>query len=201
MLKLYGGVHSRAAIVRWYLEELEVPYEFVLVDLVAGEQRQPAFLAINPFGKVPVIVDGAFKLWESGAILLYLAEKYDHSIATTVEERVQLAQWILFTNATLKPAIYNEARREREMPRLFTALNQYLEQHPFLLGDQFSAADVALGAQLSYMLIRMNLDFRKERQYGAVIDYFEQLTQRPPFQKTFGTRIPPSVELLSQATS
>ena len=195
MLKLYGGVQSRAAIVRWYLEELGIPYEFVLVDLVAGEQRQPGFLAVNPFGKVPVIVDGTFKLWESGAILLYLAEKYDDSIAITIEGRIKLAQWILFTNATFKPAIYNEARREREMPRLFSALNQYLRQHYFLLGDQFSAADVALGAQLSYMLIRMNLDFRKEKQYEAVLDYFDRLTKRLPFQQTFGARIPPLAEL------
>ena len=76
MLKLYGGVRTRAFIVQWYLEELGVPYEFVLLDLEAGEHRQPEFLAINPMGKVPAIVDGEFPLWESGAILLYIAEKY-----------------------------------------------------------------------------------------------------------------------------
>lgn len=195
MLKLYGGVRSRAAIIRWYLEELGIPYEFVLVDLMAGDQRKPSFLAINPFGKVPVIVDGVFTLWESGAILLYLAEKYGDPIATTIEGRIKLAQWILFTNATFKPAIYNETRREREMPRLFAALNQHLKQNYFLLGDRFSAADVALGAQLSYMLIRMNLDFRTEVQYEAVLDYFHRLTKRPPFQQAFGTRIPPVAEL------
>ncbi|PSB07609.1 glutathione S-transferase [filamentous cyanobacterium CCP1] len=195
MLKLYGGVHSRAAIIRWYLEELGVPYEFVLVDLVAGDQRKPGFLSINPFGKVPVIVDGTFKLWESGAILLYLAEKYDDPIATTLESRVKLAQWILFTNATFKPGIYNEARRGREMPRLFSALNQHLRQNYFLIGERFSAADVALGSQLSYMLIRMNLDFRTETQYDAVLDYFHRLTKRPPFQRAFGARIPPLPEL------
>jgi len=60
MLKLYGGARERASIVQWYLEELEVPYEFVLLDLQAGEQRQPEFLGINPMGKVPGIVDGDF---------------------------------------------------------------------------------------------------------------------------------------------
>lgn len=200
MLRLYGGVHSRAAIVRWYLEELSVPYEFVLIDLVKGDQRQSSFLDINPFGKVPVIVDGAFKLWESGAILLYLAEKYGDPIATTAEGRAKLAQWILFTNATFKPGIYDKARREREMPRLFSALNQHLRQHRFLLGHQFSAADVALGAQFSYMLIRMNIEFRTEKQYEAVIDYFYRLTQRSPFQQTFGARIPPLAELSEIAT-
>ena len=70
-MKLYGGAQSRAAIVRWYLEELGIPYEFVLLDMKAGEHRQPDFLGINPMGKVPAITDGEFKLWESGAILLY----------------------------------------------------------------------------------------------------------------------------------
>jgi glutathione S-transferase len=188
MLKLYGGVRSRAAIVRWYLEELRIPYEFVVIDLEAGEQKQPHFLAVNPFGKVPAIVDGDFKLWESGAILLYLSQKYD-SIATTLEHQTQIAQWVLFTNATFKPGIYQEARREREMPRLFSVLNHHLTLHYFLLGEHFSAADVALGAQLSYLLIRMNLDFRKEN-YQAVIAYFQRLSERPAFQKTFGARIP-----------
>ncbi|WAL60867.1 glutathione S-transferase family protein [Thermocoleostomius sinensis] len=189
MLKLYGGVRSRAAIVRWYLEELRIPYEFVLIDLEAGEQKQPYFLAVNPFGKVPAIVDGDFKLWESGAILLYLSQKYD-PIAATLEQQTKLAQWVLFTNATFKPGIYQEARREREMPRLFMALNQHLTLHRFLLGEHFSAADVAMGAQLSYLLIRMNIDFRKEKNYAAVIAYFQRLAERPAFQRTFGWRIP-----------
>ncbi|MBF2099183.1 MAG: glutathione S-transferase, partial [Gloeomargaritaceae cyanobacterium C42_A2020_066] len=59
MLKLYGSARSRAAIVRWYLEELAIPYEFVQVDMQAGAHRQPEFLALNPMGKVPVAVDGA----------------------------------------------------------------------------------------------------------------------------------------------
>lgn len=74
MLKLYGGARSRASIVQWYLEELGIPYEFVLLDMQAGEHLLPEFLAINPIGKVPAIADGNFTLWESGAILLYLAD-------------------------------------------------------------------------------------------------------------------------------
>jgi glutathione S-transferase len=76
MLKLYGGTRSRAAIVAWYLEELAVPYEFVRLDMAAGAHRQPDYLAINPMGKVPALVDGETVVWESGAILLYLADKY-----------------------------------------------------------------------------------------------------------------------------
>ncbi|MGB3240036.1 MAG: glutathione S-transferase N-terminal domain-containing protein [Geitlerinemataceae cyanobacterium] len=77
-LKLYGGARSRASIVQWYLDELEVPYEFVLLDMQAGTHLAPDFLEINPMGKVPAIEDGDFKLWESGAILLYIAGEVPH---------------------------------------------------------------------------------------------------------------------------
>ena len=83
MLKLYGGAPSRASIVRWYLEEVGVPYEFVKLDLQAGEHRQPEYLTINPIGKVPAIVDGDLQLWESGANLLYLAEKRQSHLLRT----------------------------------------------------------------------------------------------------------------------
>ncbi|HTL88013.1 MAG TPA: glutathione S-transferase N-terminal domain-containing protein, partial [Leptolyngbya sp.] len=106
MLKLYGGARSRASIVQWYLEELELPYEFVMLDLQAGEHRQPAFCEINPFGKVPAIVDGDQKLWESGAILLYLYDRYGKA---DLKDRAIAAQWILFANATLGPGIFVEA--------------------------------------------------------------------------------------------
>jgi glutathione S-transferase len=76
MLKFYGGARSRASIVQWYLEELAISYEFVLLDMQNAEHRKPEFLFINPMGKVPAITDGDFALWESGAILLYLDEKY-----------------------------------------------------------------------------------------------------------------------------
>ncbi|MFN9940021.1 MAG: glutathione S-transferase N-terminal domain-containing protein, partial [bacterium] len=61
-LTLYGGPRSRASMVRWYLEEKNLPYSVIEVDLAAGEQHQPAFAAINPFGKVPALVDTSFSL-------------------------------------------------------------------------------------------------------------------------------------------
>jgi glutathione S-transferase len=133
MLKLYGGARSRASIIQWYLEELGVPYEFILLDMQAGEHRQPEFLAINPMGKVPAIVDGEFKLWESGAILFYLAQKYGN-MPSSLEEQAKINQWILFGNATLGPGIFVEASRERETPKLLTPLNQILEKQPVLTG-------------------------------------------------------------------
>lgn len=183
MLKLYGGVRSRASIVQWYLEELDIPYEFVLLDMQAGEHRQPEFLAINPMGKVPAIV-GDFKLWESGAILLYLAEKYAPA-PITLEQRAELTQWVLFANATLGPGLFMEANREREMPRLLTALDQSLEAQSFLLGEEFSVADVAVGSTLGFAEMMLKLDFGA---YEAIASYVKRLTARPAFQKTIGAR-------------
>ncbi len=184
MLKLYGGARSRASLVQWYLEELGVPYEFVLLDMQAGEHRQPEFLAINPMGKVPAIVDGDFQLWESGAILFYLAQKYG-KMPQSIEEQAKINQWILFGNATLGPGIFVEANREREMPKLMTALNQILEKQPFLLGDEFSVADVAVGSILAYIPIMLKLDLS---DYPAVVDYMKRLAERPACQKAMGGR-------------
>jgi len=184
MLKLYGGARSRASIVQWYLEELEVSYEFVLLDMQAGAHRQPEFLAINPMGKVPAIVDGNFKLWESGAILLYLAQKYG-KITLSPEQRAEFSQWVLFANATLGPGIFVEATRERETPRLLNPLNQILERQPFLLGEQFSVVDVAVGSILAYIPMMLKLDLSA---YPAILNYIKRLSERPAFQKSIGSR-------------
>jgi glutathione S-transferase len=184
MLKLYGGARSRASIVQWYLEELGIPYEFILLDLQAGEHRQPEYLAINPIGKVPAIVDGDFQLWESGAILFYLAQKYGN-LPSSLEEQAKINQWILFGNATLGPGIFVEASREREMPKLMTPLNQILAKQAFLLGDEFSVVDVAVGSILSYIPIMLKLDLS---EYPAVVDYMKRLSERPAFQKAIGGR-------------
>lgn len=184
MLKLYAGSRSRASIIHWYLEELSVPYELVMVDMQAGMHRQPDYLAINPIGKVPAIVDGDFKLWESGAILLYLAQKYG-KMPASLEEQAVITQWVLFGNATLGPGIFVEASRERELPKLMKPLNDIFERQPFLLGDNLSVADVAVGSILAYIPLMLKLDLG---DYPAVVDYIKRLSERPAFQKAMGGR-------------
>lgn len=184
MLKLYGGARSRATIVQWYLEELGVPYDYVLLDMQNGEHLEPEYLAINPLGKVPSIEDGDFKLWESGAILIYLAEKYG-DISNTSESLGAIAQWILFANSTLVMGIFIEANREREMPRLLAPLNQIFEQQPYLLGNEFSVADVAVGSVLAYIPMMLKLDLS---DYPAILDYMKLLSERAAFQQVFAPR-------------
>jgi glutathione S-transferase len=182
MLKLYGGARSRASIVQWYLEELNIPYEFVMLDMQAGEHLQPSYRDINPFGKVPGIVDGDVTLWESGAILLYLAEKYGKE---SINDRAVSAQWILFANATLGPGVFGAERREQEMPRLMKPLNDIFEKREFIAGDHFTVADVAVGSILAYIPIMLQLDLS---EYPAVVDYVKRLGERPAFQKSIGGR-------------
>ncbi len=175
MIKLYGGARSRASIVRWYLEELGVPYEFILLDMSTGVHHQPDFLDINPFGKVPVLTDGDFTLFESGAILLYLDRKYG-SRDPSIEQQATLTQWVLFGNSTLATGIFTEASREKELPQLMTPLNEMLTKHQYLLGDEFSVVDVAVGAILIYLSMMLKLDLSA---YPAVINYIQALSNRP----------------------
>jgi glutathione S-transferase len=179
MLKLYGGARSRASIVQWYLEELAIAYEFVMLDMQAGEHLQPAYRSINPFGKVPAIVDGDFKLFETGAILLYLAEKHD-AAASTIEEKAILAQWILLANTTLGNGLFIEASREKEAPRVLKPLNEVLADRQFLIADRFSAADVAVGSMLGYATMMLAMDFQ---DYPAIAAYLKHISDRPAYQK------------------
>ena len=182
MLKLYGGARTRASIVQWYLEEIGTPYEFMLLDMKEGEHLQPDFLAINPIGKVPAIVDGDFQLWESGAILLYLAQTYGN-LSSAPEELAQINQWLMFANATLGPGLFVDSKRDREMSRFMSALSGIFEKQPYLLGDEFTVADVAVGSLLVYTQIMIQLDLS---EYPAVLAYIGRMQERPAFQKTIG---------------
>jgi glutathione S-transferase len=178
MIKLYGGARSRASIVRWYLEELAIPYEFILLDMSVGEHNQPDFLKINPFGKVPAITDGDIALFESGAILLYLCEKYGGK-ELSIEQQAIFTQWVLFANSTLATGIFTEASRAKELPKLMTPLNEILSTHPYLLGAEFSVVDVAVGAILYYIPLMLKVDLSA---YPAVMTYMQSLSTRPAFK-------------------
>ncbi|MBV5261374.1 glutathione S-transferase family protein [Synechococcus moorigangaii CMS01] len=185
MLKLYGGARSRASIVRWYLEELGVEYEFVLLDMQAGAHKQADFLALNPFGKVPVLTDGDLTLFESGAILLYLAEKFGH-LGVAPEDKAIAYQWILFANSTLAMGLTPAENRNAVMARYLQPLDKTLQITPFILGADFSVADVALGSILAYIpLMFQDVDLSA---YPGIQAYLKRLGDRPGFQKAIMNR-------------
>jgi glutathione S-transferase len=178
MIKLYGSSFSRAAIIKWYMEELQLPYEFVMVELKNGDHFKPKYVSIHPFSKVPSIDDNGFLLWESGAILIYLASKYDTTV-NTPEKIATLNQWVSFANSTLSDGIFAPQFQAKETPHLLGKLNEILSNQAFLMGETFSVADVAVGAVLGYapMMIK-EFDLSP---YPNVVAYMQQLKERPGF--------------------
>jgi glutathione S-transferase len=195
-LILYGGARSRASMPRWYMEEMGIAYSWQQLDMEAGEHRREPFTRINPFGKVPALVDddpelpgGPLQLFESGAILLYLAERYGDEFAAeptaAAAKRALAQQWILFANATLATALFVPANREREFPRLMEVLDQKLAEGP-LLGGSWSVADCAVNAYLAYLPIFFpQIDLSP---YPSVQATISATQARPAYQRVMAGR-------------
>jgi glutathione S-transferase len=160
MMKLYGFGPTRSLRALWGLKELGVEFEFIPVNLQAGEHKRPEFLANNPAGKVPVLVDGDLVLPESAAIVLYLAEKYPEKglMPARLEQRAQVYRWVLFAVTELEQPLWRMAKHRFLYPenkRLpqdidlaredFTAMAAVLERHmqgrQYIVGDRISVAD------------------------------------------------------------
>ena len=159
-MKLYGFGPTRSLRALWGLKELDLEFEFIPINLQAGEHRRPEFLALNPAGKVPVLVDGDLVLPESAAIVLYVAEKYPEKglMPTRLEQRAQVYRWVLFAVTELEQPlwrmakhrfIYPEAKRLPQDIDLargdFTAMAAVLERHmqgrQYIVGDRTTVAD------------------------------------------------------------
>src|SRR5215469_15176103 len=112
-MKLYEFAPTRSIRARWMLQELGVAFDAVTVNLAAGEHRRPDFLAVNPAGKVPVLVDGDLVLTESVAIAVYLAEKYPqkHLMPTDAARRAEVNRWLLFAATELEQPLWRIARQ------------------------------------------------------------------------------------------
>ncbi len=160
MIALYTAPTPNGHKVSIALEELGLPYEVHVVNLLAGEQKRPEFLAINPNGRIPAIVDrdeGDFAVFESGAILLYLAEKAGRLLPADRKGRSLVTQWLMFQMAGIGPMMgqanvfyryFPEKiqpaidRYQNECRRLFEVLDGRLRDHEWLAGD-YSIADIA----------------------------------------------------------
>jgi len=111
-MRLYEFAPTRSIRARWTFQELGIDFESVTVNLVAGENRRPEFLKINPAGRVPVLVDDDLVLTESVAIVLYLAEKYPHKglVPTDIKQRAQVNRWLLFAATELEQPLWRISR-------------------------------------------------------------------------------------------
>ena len=157
------------------------------MGLRGNQRRQSDYLAVNPFGKLPALVDTSLqgldgqplKLFESGAILLHLAEHHAGEIQSA-SQRSLIAQWLLFANSTLAIALFVPTNREREFPRLMEELNRQLQPGRPLVGDQWGAADCAVTAYLAYLPIF----FPQEdlSPYPAIQQRIDETRQRPAYR-------------------
>jgi glutathione S-transferase len=159
-MKLYGAPPTRAIRPLWVLNELDLDCEIISVDIPNGEHLQPHFLAINPFGKIPALVDGDLVIAESVAIMMYLAERYSAGrfIPEHVTLRAQMHQWMYYLVAEIEQPLWRSAlhtviypaadRQPSELPlaerdcrRMLAPLEQHMAQRLFLVGEAVSVAD------------------------------------------------------------
>jgi len=160
MIKFYYHPSPNPAKVALLLEETGLPYEVVPVDTRKGEQFAPAFLQINPNAKTPALLDGEVRLFDSNAILLYLAEKTGRFLPeNTPTARGSLLSWLMFVASGVGPysgqAVhfshfapkgldYAVERYRYEANRHYGILDAQLAKHPYLLGDTYTIADMAV---------------------------------------------------------
>lgn len=163
MIRFYFHPTPNPAKIALFLEEAELPYEVIPVDTSKGQQHRPAFRAINPNGKVPAIVDTEgpggkeARVFDSTAILLYLAEKTGEFLGTPAD-RPELLSWLLFIASGLgpfsgqavhfqfaapEPLAYAVNRYRREAERHYQVLNDHLRSRQFIVGDTYTIADIS----------------------------------------------------------
>ncbi len=196
-MKLYYVPRTRATRPRWMLEELGVPYTLVRLDPSKGETRTPEHLARQPLGHVPVLEDGSFRMFESAAICLWLAERHPEKKlvpAPGTPESGLLYQWLFFAMTELepplsmisaqnrKPEAERDAKEIAQRGELFRraagALEPVLARGPYLLGEEFSVADVVVGSVLAWGKVAAGLD-----GLPAVEAYLARLRARPAWKR------------------
>ena len=199
-LKLYGHVNRlspNSLKLRVALAEADAVYEYIPVDLGQGEQLRPSLLALNPHGKIPVLLEDDFALPESDAILFYLAERFPEAklIGTTPRDRGRVLSWCNFTATALYPAYYDvyfhttagpqerrvESQAEggrRRFERAIAVLDQVLVDGSYLAGD-FGIADIATAAVLRAAIERVPLDLAVHPTIEA---WYQRVTSRPSWK-------------------
>jgi glutathione S-transferase len=185
-LVLYHHPYSRAATVVWMLEEIGVDYELRYVDLATGAHKAPELVALNPMGKLPILLDGEQVVTEVAAIGLYLADRYALGrLAPKPDEpqRGTYLRWSLFAPSVIEPGSMAKLNGWTAKPSqagwgthesMVGAIEFAIADREFLLGDTFSMADVIFGGTLRYML-----RFKMLEPSPSITAYADRLGTRP----------------------
>ena len=191
MMQLYWSPRSRSFSSLWLMEETGQPYERVLTDISTGAQKAIEFLSVNPMGKVPALQDGEATLAESAAICAYVAERYPAAkLAPPLGDplRAKYLYWLFFAPGCVEPAMVQIATKIEmntvaagwgDSQRVFDVLDVALTKGPWLLGDNFSAADIAIGAGLNFA-VRL---FKMVPSRPTFDAYVARCMERPAFQR------------------
>ena len=194
MYKIYGPKQSSSFRCLWVAEELGVPYENISIDMKAGEHKSSEFLAMNPNGKVPVLKNGDFVLWESLAIASYLVDKEGSDLGgANAEERALVWQWTLWALIHLaqplekvmsykwmnKPEDEGADEARGRLPQWFGILNTALEGKEYLIANRFTLADISVTSVAMYAnFIGYDLS-----AYPHVVAWLQRINQREAFKK------------------
>jgi GSH-dependent disulfide-bond oxidoreductase len=203
MIDVYTYATPNGRKVPIALEELGLPYTTHVVDITKGEQFKPEFLAINPNNKIPAIVDhdvpGGLKLFESGAILVYLAEKTGRLMPTDPVRKTEVMQWLMFqmggvgpmfgqvnyfTRFAPQPVPLALERYRNESARLLGVMERHLSSHDYFAAE-YSIADIALYPSMAGMRQVLSDAFAP---LSGVAQWMERVGSRPAVQK--GMKIP-----------
>ncbi len=191
-LTLYHAAPSRSSIVRWMLEEIGEPYDIHLLSLSKGDNRTPDYLAVNPMGKVPALRHGDVVITEAAAICAYLADEFPRAklnVPAGDPRRGPYLKWLFFGPSCIEPAMMDRAFPRREEARraalgygdfdtVMNVVAAAVARGPYILGEQFTAADVVIGSALRFGMLFKLLPERPE-----FTKYTRRLGQRPALQR------------------
>lgn len=190
-LTFYHSPNTRSAGVRILLEELGAPHTLHPVNMKAGEQLQPAFLAINPLGKVPALTHHGALITEQVAIYIYLADLFPaagQAPALDDPQRGPYLRWLAFYAACFEPAVVDKATNREPAPRAMSpygdydtvirVINDQLAAGPYLLGERISAADILWGTALGW-----TTRFGLVPETPEITAYVARIAARPAAQK------------------
>lgn len=191
MMKLYWAPRTRSFTTLWMMEETGQPYERILIDTAAGAQKSPDYLTINPMGKVPALKDGEATMAEAAAICTYVADRYPAvHLAPSPDDprRAKYLYWMFFAPSCIEPAIMqiftkleipSSSAGWGEATQVFDVLDRAVEKGPWLLGEEFSAADVVIGSGLNFAT-RL---FKMVPARPSFDRYLDRCAARPAFQR------------------
>ena len=191
MMKLYWCPRTRTFTALWLMEETGQPYERVLTDISTGAQRNADYLPVNPMAKVPALQDGDATLAEAAAICAYVAERYPEAkLAPPLGDplRAKYLYWLFFSPGCIEPTIVQLATKIEMNPvaagwgdaqRVIDVLDAALQKGPWLLGENFSAADIVIGSGLNFG-VRLFKMIPARPSFDA---YIARCMARPAFQR------------------